>query len=205
MTTCSVKYDCKKIGKRIKNERKKLGFTQSEFAEKLGYGVNSRQSIAKWESGEKMPDLNLLLNMCDMFGCELGYLLCEFDCKTRTATDIKKETGLSEKSIEKLHNFNLSAPMFMNILNYIIEHDSFEDLLRAMYIYTSEIESIGKPLLSENAQQELAHYFGCRPGTVTDYLEVTEHDYIKETLDKIMLQLKGKSKRIYFSDNCHEE
>lgn len=37
---------------------------------------------------------------------ELGYLLCEHDCKTKSSTDIHQITGLSEKSIEILKQWN---------------------------------------------------------------------------------------------------
>ena len=46
------------------------------------------------------------MELCNIFNCEIGYLLCEYDCKTRAATDIVKETGLSEKSIDILKKAN---------------------------------------------------------------------------------------------------
>ena len=44
--------------------RKALQMTQEDIAEKLGV---TRQSVAKWESGETVPDLD----KCKLFG---GYL-----------------------------------------------------------------------------------------------------------------------------------
>ena len=88
------------IGERIRTERKKLDLTQDGLAEKIDIG--SRQTIAQWENGVALPPLSKLLCMCDLFGCEIGYLLCDYDCKTRTATDIHKEIGLSEVAISKL-------------------------------------------------------------------------------------------------------
>lgn len=88
------------IGERIRTERKKLDLTQDGLAEKIDIG--SRQTIAQWENGVALPPLSKLLCMCDLFGCEIGYLLCDYDCKTRTATDIHKEICLSEVAISKL-------------------------------------------------------------------------------------------------------
>ena len=48
-----------------------------------------------------LPQFEDMLKMCEVFDCELGYLLGEFDCKTREATDIQAKTGLSEKAIKK--------------------------------------------------------------------------------------------------------
>ena len=77
-------YDYKKIGARIKEERLEAGFkNQSDFAEKLCLSVDSRQTISKWENGHDLPSIDILLDMCGIFQCELGYLLCEYDCKNR--------------------------------------------------------------------------------------------------------------------------
>ena len=77
-----MKYDKQAIGKRIKEERIAAGFkTQGQFAEKMNYSFGSRQTVARWESGKVLPCLDDLLKMCEIFNCELGYLLCEYDCK----------------------------------------------------------------------------------------------------------------------------
>lgn len=102
------KYDFKQIGKRIREERtntqnatgRKKAMTQSDLANEIGV---SRQTIAKWEHGEidqlLMGDL---LKLCNLFNCELGYILGEYNCRTRTATDIHKEICLSEVAISRL-------------------------------------------------------------------------------------------------------
>ena len=95
-------YDLQNIGKRIKAERTNLKLSQQEFADKLN--ISARQTISKWEKGIAIPQLEDMLNMCNLFNCELGYLLGEYDCKTRINTDIAKETGLTEKSIYTLHS-----------------------------------------------------------------------------------------------------
>lgn len=94
-------YNLDAIGQRIKKERIAHGFSQQELADKLN--IAARQTIAKWEKGIAVPQLEDILNMCNLFECEIGYLLGEYDCKTRTSTDIVKETGLEEQSIAALH------------------------------------------------------------------------------------------------------
>lgn len=42
------------IGANIQSRRKMIGLTQEQVAERLGV---SRQTVAKWESGESTPDL----------------------------------------------------------------------------------------------------------------------------------------------------
>lgn len=51
--------------------RKLLQLTQEDLAEKLGV---TRQSVAKWESGESIPDLDKCKQMADIFGVSLDDL-----------------------------------------------------------------------------------------------------------------------------------
>ncbi len=105
-----MKYNIANIGNRLKAERKKAGIkSQNALAEYLNqnnYRSYTRQTISKWEHGLEMPPLDVLITLCDLFNCELGYLLCEYDCKTREKTDIHKMTGLSEAAIDILCNWN---------------------------------------------------------------------------------------------------
>lgn len=51
--------------------RKILQLTQEDIAEKLGV---TRQSVAKWESGESIPDLDKCKQLADVFGVSLDDL-----------------------------------------------------------------------------------------------------------------------------------
>ncbi len=111
-------YNWAKIGARIKEERKASDLTLEALAEKIG---TSRQTISRWEKGEGVEiTLNMLLRMCDIFECELGYLLCEYDCKTREATDIQNKTALSESAIVNLIA-NRSNKAITNFLSKLLE------------------------------------------------------------------------------------
>ena len=60
------------LADKIIDLRKKNGWSQEEFAEKLGV---SRQSISKWESAQSVPDMNRILAMSRLFGVTTDYLL----------------------------------------------------------------------------------------------------------------------------------
>lgn len=51
--------------------RKVLQLTQEDVAEKLGV---TRQSVAKWESGESIPDLDKCKQLAEIFGVSLDDL-----------------------------------------------------------------------------------------------------------------------------------
>jgi transcriptional regulator with XRE-family HTH domain len=133
----NLKYNWKRIGSRIKAERLKLdldkGRSQQAFLARVGFSSNSRALLSKWENGETVPDLDTLLKMCDIFNCEVGYLLCEYDTKTREATDIEAVTGLTEMNIQKLKDFNNNihgvTKHHMKVINSFIENDRFENFI----------------------------------------------------------------------------
>ena len=91
-----MNYNLKIIGGRIKTQRKELGLSQDALSEILNC---DRGVLGKYEKGERIPPLDLLLYMCDKFDCDLGYLLGEYEEKTRVNADICKETGLDEEAI----------------------------------------------------------------------------------------------------------
>ncbi len=59
-------------GENIQFLRKREGFTQEGFAEQMGV---SRQTISKWESDSCFPEMEKLLQMCEMFRCNLDDLV----------------------------------------------------------------------------------------------------------------------------------
>ncbi|MEO3945813.1 helix-turn-helix domain-containing protein [Gorillibacterium sp. CAU 1737] len=64
--------DNKKIGRHIQWLRKEAGWTQVELSERLGI---SHQAVSKWENGESLPDLEVLLQLARAFGLSVEELL----------------------------------------------------------------------------------------------------------------------------------
>ncbi|MCD7804916.1 MAG: helix-turn-helix domain-containing protein [Oscillospiraceae bacterium] len=94
-------YKAEEIGKRIREERLKLGLTQSELGEILF--VKGKQ-ISNYENGRLFVPVEMLVNMCKLFDCEMGYLLCEpeYSDGTRLETKIIESTGLTEESLASI-------------------------------------------------------------------------------------------------------
>lgn len=60
----------------IASERKRLGITQSELAERVG--VNAK-TVSNWERhANKMP-ADKIAELADIFNCSIDYLLCKSD------------------------------------------------------------------------------------------------------------------------------
>lgn len=64
--------------KELKKIEKKWGMTQYDLIEKLHIGRNTLSSI---ENGKKLPDAETLYSLCEIFNCEVGYILCDQDKK----------------------------------------------------------------------------------------------------------------------------
>lgn len=111
-----MNYSLEKIGSRIKAERKALGLSQGELAEKCNLSASSRQTVGAWEQGNLLPSVPDLLRLCALFDCELGYLLGEYDRKTRQTTDIFLETGLSANAVASLLGISDRERAFVDTL-----------------------------------------------------------------------------------------
>ena len=59
------------VGLNVCKYRKLHGYTQASLAEKLNY---SDKAVAKWESGESLPEPFVLYQLCEIFGVTLNDL-----------------------------------------------------------------------------------------------------------------------------------
>lgn len=74
------------LGENIQFYRSKAGITQEQLAERLEV---SRQSVSKWESNTTYPEMEKLLQMCEMFSCSLDTLL-RGDAESASFEDTEK-------------------------------------------------------------------------------------------------------------------
>lgn len=79
--------------------RKNKGLTQEALAEKLNI---SRQAVAKWESGQAYPDIFNLIQISDLAGVTVDYLVRDTECAPNPVS-----TG--EPDLDELIKFRLEA------------------------------------------------------------------------------------------------
>lgn len=75
------------IGEKLLELRTQKNMTQEELAERLGV---TRQSVSKWESNGTFPNMNKLLEICDIFQVSLDYLLRDID-GTESDEEVQQE------------------------------------------------------------------------------------------------------------------
>lgn len=62
------------VAKNISELRREAGMTQLQLAQKLNY---SDKAVSKWESGASIPDAGVLLEIANLFGVTVDYILSE--------------------------------------------------------------------------------------------------------------------------------
>ena len=85
----------------LKRARKEAGLTQADLAEKMGVHI---KTVMNWEQGIAEPSLGTLMDLTEIYHCDLDYLTGRLDQKTHDLQFIHDQTGLSEKAIEKLQS-----------------------------------------------------------------------------------------------------
>lgn len=88
-------YDTKKSGKRIQQLRKAKGYTQEQFADRLGMSV---PTIASIETGRKGTSIDTVLMIAEILGCTTDYILIGNESKS-ALFDLVEQLPESSKDI----------------------------------------------------------------------------------------------------------
>ena len=60
------------FGENVGYYRRQLNLTQEELAERL---FVSRQTVSRWETDSTFPDVETIISLCDIFGCDMDTLV----------------------------------------------------------------------------------------------------------------------------------
>ncbi|MBT2217525.1 helix-turn-helix domain-containing protein [Virgibacillus dakarensis] len=76
------------FSERLKKEREKRGWSQTDLAEKIHV---SRQSVSKWETGKNYPSIEVIIDLSDLFGITVDELLrSDEELKEKVIRDSKQ-------------------------------------------------------------------------------------------------------------------
>lgn len=109
----------------IRVSRQEKGLTQEELANELY--ISARQTVGKWERGEDGGiTLQQLRGLCNLFNCEIGYIVGDYDTKRKATADASEETGLSNASVLSLSS-NLKARPYIPLLDFLLSDSNDDD------------------------------------------------------------------------------
>jgi len=147
----------KDIGERIKKLRKENKMTQEELSAQMEV---CRKNVIEWEKGTRLTlPFEDMIKLCCLFGCDIGYLLGEYDTKRHEAADVQKIIGLSEKAINVLQKHHFYEQKFnrevIEFLNIVIESKDFVNwaLAGMDYIMESALKQRDVKLLKDQQQE----------------------------------------------------
>lgn len=110
--------------------RKQMKLTQIELAEKINY---SDKAVSKWERGESIPDVTVLMTIASLFGVTLDFLVSE-----HAEPDIVAEQTTYAQTVKNRNRMLITAITFIAIA--LLETVVFVALLPVL-------DGIGKNLL----------------------------------------------------------
>ena len=84
-----------KMGERLLALRKEHGLTQEQLAEKI---FVTRQAVSKWERGESVPDLELLVALAELYGVTLDELVTGSGAPAEDSRSASVDTDVFRKS-----------------------------------------------------------------------------------------------------------
>ena len=94
----------------------------------------SRNTLSAIENGKyHYYGTDFLFAICELFNCEMGYLLCEYDEKRRIKADIKEATGLESNVIDIILNMKNSF-LKLSLLNDLLKDDYFLAIIDLLYM-----------------------------------------------------------------------
>jgi len=112
--------------KRLKEVRKKKGFTQVTLAEELEV---SKGTVAMWETGKRKPDFEMLCRLSELLDVKTDYLLgqSEDDSSATLSDDEINQLGIweAEESLQELFNMYLSLDDYgKSSVNSLIKNEA---------------------------------------------------------------------------------
>ena len=147
------------IGKRIESERKRIQgkskkkYSQQDLADAVSDMLNTKpdckgigqNTVSNWEKGITLPPLPKLIALSEIFECDIGYLLCDYDEPTRNLADVVEQTGLSGEAVKRLKQIHDKGQYgvtkdgytlnMMDVLSELITSPRFFPMMNAISFY----------------------------------------------------------------------
>lgn len=127
--------------------RKANGLTQIQLAEKLNY---SDKAVSKWERGESLPDLYILMQIVDMFGITLNDLV--------TKQEQPKKVSKSKLNHTIVTLLSIGLVWLIAFIVYVILHMANVSMDYMVFLYSLPVAFIVLIVFSKIAKSRLWVY-----------------------------------------------
>ena len=168
--------DLVKIGKLLQELRKEHGLTQEQLAEQMGV---ARRTVSRWETGSNMPDLDVLIDLSDLYSVDLREIL-NGERKSERMDQELKETVLQVADYSNEEKARLLRRMHWLLIAGLAGFAVFLVITLLGLDTTSPYEGIG------------SYGLGIAFGMIVDGVIFTSRSAIK--IRAFILRLFGKAK-----------
>ena len=131
--------DIVKTGRFLQELRKEKRLTQEQLAEQMGV---ARRTVSRWETGSNMPDLDILLELSDLYEVDLREILSG-ERKSEQMNQELKETVLQVADYSNEEKERLLRRMHWLFIAGLIGFITFLVITAAGLADTSPYEGIG--------------------------------------------------------------
>lgn len=135
-----------KLGEKILFNRKKMGMSQEDLAEKLGV---SRQSVSKWEVGAAAPDVDKLVKLSEIFGITLDELVID-SVQTNSDVGAPEEPKRQPQKDSTLKTVTIGEEELIDYFNNLKRAGTYGSISQFMFIISPTILILLGGLVSNN-------------------------------------------------------
>lgn len=128
-----------KIGKFLQELRKEKELTQEQLAEQLGV---ARRTVSRWETGSNMPDLDILIELSDLYAVDLREILSG-ERKSENMNEEMKETVLQVADYSNEEKTRLLKRMHWLFIAGLVGFITFLVIVALHLENTAPYEAIG--------------------------------------------------------------
>lgn len=141
-------YINRNIGQRMREIRCEQGLTQEQLAEKAE--VKQYQTVGAWERGAAIPSLSTMLKLCDIYGCQLGYLLGDYVAETWDQSKIVEKTSLLPAAVKTLVSL---SPVQIAFLDDLLQNNKELDKIAKKYAAYKYAKHVIAPAADKYAEE----------------------------------------------------
>lgn len=126
------------FGERVKELRKKNGYTQITLAETLGI---TKGTVSTWETNSRKPGFEMLTTLCDLFDVRIDYL-------TGQSNDASPQTKPTEADLNDMALSQLAE-------DAITDAENYEFVLRKLCSSYMKLDNFGRESIRKLLELEL--------------------------------------------------
>lgn len=104
--------------------RKQMKLTQAELAEKINY---SDKAVSKWERGESIPDVSVLLDIARLFGVDLDFLVTKREDGEIAREQTTYAAGVKNRNRKLVASITFFAILFFETAVFLVLNASIPE------------------------------------------------------------------------------